>query len=72
MYVNPAWPTRDNVIPWGVFYVIYSRMSNVLALDRLNAGNAHAYAIALTHSDDKAATERMTDELVREAIPEDG
>ena len=69
MYVSSEWPTADHVIPWRLFAILYGRLHRVLALDRLNAGLAGAFAIGVTHAEESVAN-RVTDDLMSEALPE--
>lgn len=70
LYVNAAWPTSDKVIPWPYFLALYGRLTAVLALDRMNAFRAGAYAIAVTHMEDRGKAAEIGDEMTREACPE--
>lgn len=65
----PTHHTRDGIVPWTVFLVLYARLAALLALERLNAVNAHATAIAVTHTEDRGRASRMLDELSRDAQP---
>ncbi len=47
-YLSPSWPTSDGIIPWMLFQMMYTRLFSVLALARLNAGQAAQTGVALT------------------------
>ena len=67
---GPGWPTRDGVIPWGLFWLLYHQLRHVTALERLNEAQAVAQAIAMAFSGDKFQTDTIMQQELLEAFPE--
>lgn len=47
--------TRDSVIPFGLFWILYATMTHDLALDRVNQTRAISHALAVAFGNEKAA-----------------
>ena len=47
LYRSPAYATRDQVIPFGVFWIYWNAMPGTLAEERLSEARAIGHALAL-------------------------
>lgn len=63
--------TADGAIPWRVFEFLYSNLSHILALERLNLSTAvgHAIAVHLSSKENLGEIHKAIDKLNREAFP---
>lgn len=71
-WTNPAYPTRDQHIPFGLFYAMLVAMANVSAAERFEAYIAALLAGAMIHGgeDGKASRDREVEQLLATAYPE--
>lgn len=72
-----GWPqTRDGVIPWGLFWLLYAAIPPLMAHDRVNATQATSLGQALVEApkEQRDTVRRlMRDEIVRAGLdPDDG
>jgi len=66
------WPTRDGVIPWRRFWLDFTDMWSVLALDRLNMMHAMLLAMISSHPTKQESTVRdLLDQSLNEAYPKE-
>lgn len=68
---SPAWPTRDRVIPFQLFYAMIGALANVTAADQLTAYYAALLAGAQVHggTDGRSERDRAVRSLVDTAFP---
>lgn len=69
-YWNTAHPTRDNVIPWKAFILMYGRLSPIWALEAVTMTQAVSQAIAITMGEKNNPGNEAYRKLVAEAFPE--
>lgn len=71
-WANPSYPTRDGIIPFGLFYLLLVAMANVSAAERYESYFAALLAGAMVHGGDegRAERERQVEHLLATAYPE--
>ena len=69
IYVNAAWPTRDKIIPYKLFYVLMGAMPYVWAMERKIAAEAYTQGKAITNSKTKQKASRTMDKMHKAALP---
>ena len=68
-YWNPAFPTRDQVVPWRTFVLLYSRLDREWAAERLRVADGTALAIGVTMGDKGGPASEEYKRLLRHAHP---
>jgi len=68
LYQNAQYSTRDGVIPFGLFWILYAAMTHNLALERVNESRAVVHAIAATFGGKDGAAAELTRAELAEAF----
>ena len=63
-------PTRDGVIPWKTFMVMYGRLNPIWSLDTVHMSQAVGQAIALAFGDKNGPAKESYRKLIGQAFPE--
>ncbi len=68
---GPGWPTRDGVIPWQMFWLLYCQIPRIQAMERLNESTAVAHAIAVSFAGKDPAVEQHTRDELKLLFPDE-
>ena len=70
-YWNQQHPTEDGVIPWRMFLLLYARLPEAKAEEKLTGAEAVSTAIALTMDDGSGEGRKQFQSLIQQAYPEE-
>ena len=64
-----GWPTRDGVIPWALFWALYTQIPRLAALERIHESTAVAHGIAVAFSGTDPRVQAFQRRELAEAFP---
>lgn len=72
-YRAPHYRTTDQIIPFGLFWILYAAMTHNLALDRVNQSRAITHALSTAFGKkDGGASRELTERELAEAFLSSG
>jgi hypothetical protein len=64
LYRDPAYPTRDRVVPFARFWTLHQALTAVMALERVSMARAIGHALGQVFAKDRALPQPLADDLV--------
>lgn len=71
MFWRESWPTKDKIIPWKLFRLLFQGISHLRAADRLDDARSAALGIGLGLSGEKTLASKGFKDELELAFPEE-
>lgn len=69
LFHAPFWPTRDHVVPWRMFWLMFPYIGQRVAFEQVQGALAVALGAGLAFGEKGGNAERVIRQLERKALP---
>jgi hypothetical protein len=66
-WMNDRYPTRDKIIPFRLFLLMYQGIRHVQAFERISSTHSSFHALAMVNSTDRNVVQQITEREFKEA-----